>query len=402
LRSWPAKILRTLRASHAKIQSWCLKESSVLDVLKAIADRFQIRGVITSITPLGEGNVNDTYQVTCQEQVLQEDILKRYVMQRINTAVFPRPELVMANIDVLANHLASRPFNEDWVTPTAIPIRIKNQNWLEQDGQVWRMLTFVENAQTLQTIGSSQEAHQVGRALGIFHNLLSGIPANALADTLPGFHITPGYFQSFQDVLAGVKDTLPSPISPELDACLGFVHQRAGRVDVLEAALARGELQIRPIHGDPKVNNVMLCSTTGRAMAMIDLDTIKPGLVHYDIGDCCRSGCNRQGEETEDLDAVMFDLDLCEALLEGYLLAAKETLNANDFNYIYEAIHLITFELGLRFLTDHLAGNIYFKVNRPGHNLQRAQVQFKLVESIEQQEKSLRAIVERLRPSPSQ
>ena len=402
MRSWPAKILRTLRASHAKIQSWCLKESSVLDVLKAIADRFQIGGVITSITPLGEGNVNETYQVTCQEQVLQEDILKRYVMQRINTAVFPRPELVMANIDVLANHLASRPFNEDWVTPTAIPIRIKNQNWLEQDGQVWRMLTFVENAQTLQTIGSSQEAHQVGRALGIFHNLLSGIPANALADTLPGFHITPGYFQSFQDVLAGVKDTLPSPISPELDACLGFVHQRAGRVDVLEAALARGELQIRPIHGDPKVNNVMLCSTTGRAMAMIDLDTIKPGLVHYDIGDCCRSGCNRQGEETEDLDAVMFDLDLCEALLEGYLLAAKETLNANDFNYIYEAIHLITFELGLRFLTDHLAGNIYFKVNRPGHNLQRAQVQFKLVESIEQQEKSLRAIVERLRPSPSQ
>ena len=402
MRSWPAKILRTLRASHAKIQSWCLKESSVLDVLKAIADRFQIGGVITSITPLGEGNVNETYQVTCQEQVLQEDILKRYVMQRINTAVFPRPELVMANIDVLANHLASRPFNEDWVTPTAIPIRIKNQNWLEQDGQVWRMLTFVENAYTLQTIGSSQEAHQVGRALGIFHNLLSEIPANALADTLPGFHITPGYFQSFQDVLAGVKDTLPSPISPELYACLGFVHQRAGRVDVLEAALARGELQIRPIHGDPKVNNVMLCSTTGRAMAMIDLDTIKPGLVHYDIGDCCRSGCNRQGEETEDLDAVMFDLDLCEALLEGYLLVAKETLNANDFNYIYEAIHLITFELGLRFLTDHLAGNIYFKVNRPGHNLQRAQVQFKLVESIEQQEKSLRAIVERLRPSPSQ
>jgi len=402
LRSWPAKILRTLRASHAKIQSWCLKESSVLDVLKAIADRFQIGGVITSITPLGEGNVNETYQVTCQEQVLQEDILKRYVMQRINTAVFPRPELVMANIDVLANHLASRPFNEDWVTPTAIPIRIKNQNWLEQDGQVWRMLTFVENAHTLQTIGSSQEAYQVGRALGIFHNLLSEIPANALADTLPGFHITPGYFQSFQDVLAGVKDTLPSPISPELYACLGFVHQRAGRVDVLEAALARGELQIRPIHGDPKVNNVMLCSTTGRAMAMIDLDTIKPGLVHYDIGDCCRSGCNRQGEETEDLDAVMLDLDLCEALLEGYLLVAKETLNSNDFNYIYEAIHLITFELGLRFLTDHLAGNIYFKVNRPGHNLQRAQVQFKLVESIEQQEKSLRAIVERLRPSPSQ
>jgi Ser/Thr protein kinase RdoA (MazF antagonist) len=260
------------------------------------------------------------------------------------------------------------------------------------------MLTFVENAQTLQTIGSKQEAHQVGRALGVFHHLVSDIPADALADTLPGFHVTPGYFQSFENVLAEAVATPPFSISQELETCLNFVQQRADRVDVLEAALARGELQTRPIHGDPKVNNVMLCSTSGSAIAMIDLDTVKPGLIHYDIGDCCRSGCNRQGEETEDLESVLFDLDFCEAILAGYLSAAKETLNSNDFDYIYDAIHLITFELGLRFLTDHLAGNIYFKVNRPAHNLHRAKVQFKLVESIEHQQSSIRAIVERLRP----
>ena len=375
-----------------------LPESCVLDVLKAIATQFQIGGVISSITPLGEGNVNETYQVTCQEQILQEKLLRRYVMQRINTVVFPRPELVMANINVLANHVASRPLDKDWVVPTAIPIRHSGQTWLEREGQIWRMLTFVENAQTLQTIGSKQEAHQVGRALGVFHHLVSDIPADALADTLPGFHVTPGYFQSFKNVLAEAVATPPFSISQELETCLNFVQQRADRVDVLEAALARGELQTRPIHGDPKVNNVMLCSTSGSALAMIDLDTVKPGLIHYDIGDCCRSGCNRQGEETEDLESVLFDLDFCEAILEGYLSAAKETLNSNDFDYIYDAIHLITFELGLRFLTDHLAGNIYFKVNRPAHNLHRAKVQFKLVESIEHQESSIRAIVERLRP----
>ena len=378
-------------------------ESQVLDVLKAIASQFEIGGVITSITPLGEGNVNETYQVTCQETILQdkipqEQLLRRYVMQRINTVVFPRPELVMANINVLANHVASRPLDKDWVMPTAIPIRNSGQTWLEREGQTWRMLTFVENAETLQTIKSSQEAQQVGRALGVFHHLVNDIPADALADTLPGFHVTPGYFQTFKN---GMAEALANPhfaISQELEICLNFVNQRAGRVDVLEAALARGELKTRPIHGDPKVNNVMLCSTSGRALAMIDLDTVKPGLLHYDIGDCCRSGCNRQGEETEDLDAVVFDLSLCEAILEGYLSAAKETLNNHDFDYIVDAIHLITFELGLRFLTDHLAGNVYFKVNRPDHNLHRAKVQFKLVESIVQQEGTLRAIVERLRP----
>lgn len=372
-------------------------------MLKAIASQFEIGGVITSITPLGEGNVNETYQVTCQETILQdkipqEQLLRRYVMQRINTVVFPRPELVMANINVLANHVASRPLDKDWVMPTAIPIRNSGQTWLEREGQTWRMLTFVENAETLQTIKSSQEAQQVGRAVGVFHHLVNDIPADALADTLPGFHVTPGYFQTFKN---GMAEALANPhfaISQELEICLNFVNQRAGRVDVLEAALARGELKTRPIHGDPKVNNVMLCSTSGRALAMIDLDTVKPGLLHYDIGDCCRSGCNRQGEETEDLDAVVFDLSLCEAILEGYLSAAKETLNNHDFDYIVDAIHLITFELGLRFLTDHLAGNVYFKVNRPDHNLHRAKVQFKLVESIEQQEGTLRAIVERLRP----
>jgi Ser/Thr protein kinase RdoA (MazF antagonist) len=166
---------------------------------------------------------------------------------------------------------------------------------------------------------------------------------------------------------------------------------------VLERAKAAGLLLPRPIHGDPKVNNVMLDSTTGQAVALVDLDTVKPGLIHYDIGDCLRSCCNPAGEETLDLGAVRFDLDLCRDVLGGYLSAASGFLTAADYDHLYAAIRLISFELGLRFFTDHLAGDVYFRVDHPGHNLQRALVQFRLTESIEAQEGQIGGLIEALR-----
>jgi Ser/Thr protein kinase RdoA (MazF antagonist) len=144
------------------------------------------------------------------------------------------------------------------------------------------------------------------------------------------------------------------------------------------------------------VNNVMLDAVSGRAIGLVDLDTVKPGLIHYDIGDCLRSGCNRLGEETTDLAAVVFDLELCEAILEGYLAAAGSMLEPAELEHIYDAVRLIAFELGLRFLSDHLAGNVYFRAEDPEHNLRRALVQFRLTESIEAQESAIRSLVEPL------
>ena len=151
------------------------------------------------------------------------------------------------------------------------------------------------------------------------------------------------------------------------------------------------------MHGDPKVNNVLLDTATGKAVALVDLDTVKPGLVHYDIGDCLRSGCNPWGEETEQWEAVRFDPDLGRALLQGYLAGAGGFLTDHDYHYLFAAIRLIAFELGLRFFTDYLAGNVYFKARRPEHNLARALVQFKLTESIEAQEAAIRAFIRDLR-----
>lgn len=169
-------------------------------------------------------------------------------------------------------------------------------------------------------------------------------------------------------------------------------------VDVLEAAKHQGKLPLRLIHGDPKVNNILFDTRTEQAVSIIDLDTIKPGLIHYDIGDCLRSGCNPLGEETMNWQAVQFDSDRCQYILQGYLSVAKSFLSPNDYTFLYDAIRLIAFELGLRFFTDFLAGNVYFKVHEPKQNLYRALVQFQLTASIEAQELTLRRLINDLTP----
>jgi hypothetical protein len=201
-----------------------------------------------------------------------------------------------------------------------------------------------------------------------------------------------GLDPQFDAVLAAGS---PPTEAPTLEA-LRFVAERRGSVAVLEEAKAAGHLVERPIHGDPKVNNVLMDRGGTQAVALIDLDTVKPGLVHYDIGDALRSGCNPLGEEPPDLTAVCFDLDLARAMLEGYLGAARGFLTPADLEHLFAAIRLLPLELGLRFLTDHLAGDHYFKTSYPGQNLHRARVQFQLTRSIEDQEQGIRAIIQAL------
>jgi Ser/Thr protein kinase RdoA (MazF antagonist) len=276
--------------------------------------------------------------------------------------------------------------------PRVLLTRDGQDYWID-DGSFWRAISFIDASESFNTIQDIEHGREVGFALGRFHNLISDLPPNRLADTLEGFHITPCYLQQYEQVLG--KQGMSC--SPEVNYCLQFVSDRKKWASVLETAKAAGKLLLRPIHGDPKVNNVMIDAVTRQAVAMVDLDTVKPGLIHYDIGDCLRSGCNLQGEETEQWQSVRFETDLCQAMLQGYLAEAKEFLSAADYEYLYDAIRLIAFELGLRFFTDYLAGNVYFKVRYPEHNLARALVQFRLTESIEAQEAVIRQIIQDLR-----
>jgi Ser/Thr protein kinase RdoA (MazF antagonist) len=365
--------------------------------LASLADRFGIRGNATSVEPLGSGNVNDTFRVETSGG-------ETYVLQRLNTAVFPQPELVMANLEQLTRHCRSKGDQACCQLPRPIPLRSGGGSLLrESDGSYWRLLSFIGGGRSVDVLENSAQAEQIGRGLGRFHALVHDLPGDQLHDTLEGFHVTPRYLEHYREVLDQVR--APSSTGqagsacPESAACEAFVEERLDLVPVLEHACAAGRLRRRPIHGDPKVNNVLLCERSGRALALVDLDTVKPGLVHYDIGDCLRSACNRAGEETTDLEGVHFDLDLAEALLRGYLAEAGSCLSEADLNHLYDSIRLLPFELGLRFFTDHLAGNVYFKARHPRHNLERARVQFRLTESIEAQENELRVLIRALSPS---
>ena len=361
----------------------------------AAAQRFQLPGPVGSVAPLGNGNVNQTFLVR-----VDAPGEPGFVLQRLNTRVFRQPRLVMGNLARLAAHVEQRRAagavpapQRRWEMPAVVPARADGAPWLEEGEAFWRMLTYVEGSRTVEVPESAAQARELGGALGTFHALIHDLPVAELADTLEGFHVTPRYLAQYQEALAGYR----GPVGEELGWAQAFVAERQELAGVLEEALARGELRQRPIHGDPKVNNVLLDTASGAAIGLVDLDTVKPGLVQWDIGDCLRSACNPLGEETADWRAVRFDLALAEALLAGYLEPARQFLEEADFTYLVPAIRLLAFELGLRFLADHLAGDVYFRTERPGHNLARALVQFRLSESIEAQQAVLTALVARLR-----
>jgi hypothetical protein len=348
---------------------------------------------ISEVKAFGSGNINDTFLVT-----VDRSTDPHFVLQRINTKVFRQPELVMQNMRILADWVSERPdpiMGRRWQIPYAMQTRQERDYYInEEDETCWRAITYIEDSYSVDTISDINVAEEVGYALGTFHDSISDLPIDRLSDTLPGFHITPTYLEQYLDLLE-VKKTKLRP-SPHINYCLRFIERRHNLAHVLETAKHQGKLIERTMHGDPKVNNVMLCTNTQRAIGMVDLDTVKPGLVHYDIGDCWRSGCNLAGEETDDWEQVEFETDLAQAMMRGYLDRGSQFLGEQDYLFMFESMRLLAFELGLRFFTDSLAGNVYFKVDRPEHNLARALVQFKLAESIERQESSIQAIVKDL------
>jgi Ser/Thr protein kinase RdoA (MazF antagonist) len=360
-----------------------------------VAEHFDIHGQVVATNVYGAGNVNDTYLGVFRTTYSEE----RVIIQRINSRVFGHPEWIMRNIRVVTDHVHQRLEQElaaadrVWQLPRIIPCKDGRDFFIDDEGEYWRAFTLIASTRYYETVANAEHALEVGTVLGQFHRLISDIAPDSLLDTLPGFHVTPGYLDKYDRTMDSGNASEVFKSSAEARRLRDFVKDRRDLVNVLEEAMANGELVTRPIHGDPKVTNIMIDDLTGRGTSIIDLDTVRPGLVQYDFGDAMRSLCNPAGEETLNLNEVVFDTDLCAALSRGYMKHAKAFLSDNDRRYLYESIRLLAFELGLRFFEDHLSGDHYFKIRQKGQNLNRARVQFRLCESIETRERQIRSVL---------
>jgi Ser/Thr protein kinase RdoA (MazF antagonist) len=360
-----------------------------------MAQKFDVAGRLVTIMPQGSGNVNDTYLAIFRTTFSEE----RFILQRINHKVFARPEDIMANMRIVTEHVHTRLEEEAdtadriWQLPRIIPSKDGGAFVRDDEGNYWRAISLIASAHSYEQVQNLKHAYEAGYVLGQFQRLLSDISPDLLFDTLEGFHITPGYLKELDNALATNGNAADIKGISEVNYCLKFIDERREFCSVLEDAKERGELKIRPIHGDPKIANIMIDDATDKGTCIVDLDTVKPGLIQYDFGDCLRSACNRAGEETLDLGSVHFDIELCDIIIKGYMKFARRCLTDADINYLYDSIRLITFELGLRFFTDYILGNKYFKVQSEEQNLNRARVQFRLCESIENNERKIRQII---------
>ncbi len=353
--------------------------------VRAVMRQFQIPGEFSSAEPFGTGHINDTYCV----QFDQGGTRRRYILQRINHSVFKNPVAVMENIQRVTAHLAGKISGQPDASRrvlTLIPARDGAAFYRDMDGNYWRTSVFIEQARTFDVVESPSQAFQAAKAFGQFQNLLADLPAPRLHDTIPDFHHTPKRFAALERAIAADIADRVKLSQREIEFALS--HK------AICSVLLDAQLPERVTHNDTKFNNVLLDDATGEGICVIDLDTVMPGLALYDFGDMVRSATSPAKDDEQDLSKVTMQFPMFAALARGYLSAAGEILTPLEKKLLAFSGMLITFETGIRFLTDFLAGDVYFKVHRDGHNLDRCRTQFKLVESIEQQETEMNKLVE--------
>jgi Ser/Thr protein kinase RdoA (MazF antagonist) len=365
------------------------RESQLQDISK----HFQIYGEILHAETCKIGHINETYSATYD----QGGTRVRYIHQKINRGVFKDPETVMDNVVRVTKHLRKKleTMQARDITRrclTIVPTRDGKSAYRDAAGDYWRTFVFVEGVQTFESVQSPHQALEVGRAFGFFQNLLVDLPGPRMADTIPHFHNTRKRFQAFQKAVEQDHLNRAASAKSEID----FALEQEAIVDVILDAMAKKKIPERITHNDTKFNNVMLDTVTGQAMCVVDLDTVMPGCVLYDFGDMVRTATSPTMEDELDLSKVRMQMPMFKKLAEGYLETAGPFLTKTEKSYIAFAGKLITLTIGLRFLTDHLAGDNYFRIHRPGHNLDRCRTQFKLVQSIAEQEEPMQAHVDKL------
>lgn len=359
-----------------------MKQDFPWDLASVLAG-FAVDGPVGPIEPLGKGLINLSFRVSAGG--------RDWVLQRLNGEAFAHPERIMANLRLLAGQ-GARASALGLKIPALVPGRDGAPFVRTPDGGLWRLMELIPDAITLARLERSDQAREVGRVLGRFHRLAAELPRDGLQVSLPGFHHTPTYLALHLRARGLARNATETEQIAFRD-CFARVDARRDLAEVLETVRAQGRIAERVIHGDPKLDNILFDATGGRALALIDLDTVQPGLIQQDLGDCLRSCCNRTGESPQGLARPTFDLGLCAAILGGYGQEAASLLGRGDIEVLYDSIRLLPFELALRFLTDHLEGDRYFRVDYRGQNLEKARTQLDLLVDIEAKEPAIRRII---------
>lgn len=333
----------------------------------------------------GNGHINDTYKAVCGSG-------RAYILQRINKAVFVNPEKVMENIVRITQYLSLQ-----GVGPREALRLVAAKDgrlwYTDAQGDVWRVYEFIEGALSLDAAASPADFYQSALGFGQFQKQLADFPATTLHETIRDFHNTPWRYENLRH-------------AAEQDVCgrarlvadeLAFAFAREKEASMLMELLHTGELPLRVAHNDTKLNNILLDEKTRRALCVVDLDTVMPGLSLFDFGDSIRFGASTAAEDEQDLSRVRMDINLFQVYTEGYLSICGDSLTPREIELLPMGALVMTLENGVRFLTDYLQGDTYYRIHRPGQNLDRCRTQFRLVESMEAQWADMQAIVERIR-----
>lgn len=363
-----------------------MEELNLIPVLEA----FDFSGEVIAYERFGEGHINDTFALT----VKTAHGTRRYILQRINHNVFKDPIGVMENIlgvtEFLRKKITAAGGDADRETLTVLCTKEQKPYYLDEDG-FWRCYLFVENTICLQAVRHSDDFYNAAYTFGEFQRKLGEYPAHTLHETIENFHNTPVRLENFKKAVKADSCKRAACCKKEID----FIFAREADCSYMTDLLAKGELPLRVTHNDTKLNNILIDADTGKGLCVIDLDTVMPGLAANDFGDSIRFGASTAKEDETNLSKVHFSLELFEVYTKGFLAAAGSVLTQKEKQTLHWGAKLMTLECGMRFLTDYLEGDTYFKTTHSAHNLERCRTQLHLVEEMEQEFAAMQAVVEK-------
>lgn len=357
---------------------------------------FELEGELIDGKPYGNGHINDTFLLTCETK----EGSRRYILQRMNHSIFKNPQQLMENVVNVTQYLREvikkQGGNPDRETLNVVKTRDGGNYYEDSAHNFWRVFLYIERTLCFEQAESAKDFYDSAVAFGNFQRMLADYPAGELHETIPNFHNTPSRFRDFQKAVREDKMGRASLAMQEI----AFAMEREKDTSALLDLLEEGKLLLRVTHNDTKLNNILFDADTKKALCIIDLDTVMPGLSHYDFGDSIRTGASTGAEDEKDLTKIELDLNLFEAFTKGFLEGCKGSLSEKEIEMLPMGAKLMTYECGIRFLADFLEGDVYFKIHREGHNLDRARTQFKLVADMEAKWEQMAAIVDKYKKQP--